>query len=127
GHSKYLLAPNLAAQLRGPRFWTDTEISQKVQDIVRFDEAVQSFEDCAIHLLDRVKRAITIPDDVLVPEMKIGSEPDVWHRESSLSWGAKERVCYGRSSNRQDYLYGIASPGGLPWRRIDVNSELPAP
>ena len=93
GHSEYLLAPNLAAQLRGPRFWTDTEISQKVQDVVRFDEAVQSLEDCAIHLLDRVKRTITIPDDVLVPEMKIGGEPDVGHRDSSLSRGAKEEVC----------------------------------
>ena len=126
GHSEYLLAPNLAAQLRGPRFWTDTEISQKVQDVVRFDEAVQSFEDCAIHLLDRVKRTITIPDDVLVPEMKIGGEPDVGHRDSSLSRRANERVCYGRSSNGQDYLYGIARPRWVAYKKLFGRSPLSA-
>jgi hypothetical protein len=58
----------------------DAEIPEKVQDVVRFDDAVQPFY-CPIHFLDRVERTITVPNDVLVPEVKIGSEPDVGHRD----------------------------------------------
>jgi hypothetical protein len=71
---------------------------EKVQVVVRFDEAVQPFDDCLIHLLNRVERSITIPNDVLVPAVKIGSEPDAgcigiltsaWQRREESVLGSK--------------------------------------
>src|SRR5215471_18688769 len=53
------------------------------------------------HLLDRVERTITIPNDVLVPEVKIGSEPDVGHRESShFTVAATRRICFWMEERR---------------------------
>jgi hypothetical protein len=52
-------------------------------DIVRFHKAVEAFENRPIHLLDSVERTITIPDDVLVSEVKIRSEPNIGHWVSS--------------------------------------------
>ena len=75
--------------------WADAEVPEKVQDVVCFDEAVRPFDDCPIHLLDGVERTITIPNDVLVPKVKIGCEPDVGHRDSSLSLGAKNEYVTG--------------------------------
>jgi len=78
-----------------PCFWTDAEVPEKVQEVVRFDDAIQPFDDCPIHLLDRVERTTTIPDDVLVPEMKIRSEPDVGHRGSFSQPGSEELGRWG--------------------------------
>jgi hypothetical protein len=37
-----------------------------------------------IHFLNGFKRTIAVPNNVLVPQMKISSEPNVWHDLSLL-------------------------------------------
>jgi len=79
GECKYLLAANLLTKLRSTRLWADAEISEEVQNIVRFYTRVQAFQNLLIHLLDSLERAITVSNDVLVPQMKVGGEPSVEH------------------------------------------------
>jgi hypothetical protein len=76
---KYLLAANLLAKLRSSCLWTDAEISQEVQNIVSFYTRVQAFQNLLIHFLDSLERAIAVSNYVLVPQMKVGGEPNVEH------------------------------------------------
>lgn len=79
GNGKDLLAPDVLSEFRSSRFRTDSEISQEVQNVVRFCTRVKAFENLLIHFLDSSERAIAVPNDILVTEMKIGCEPNVWH------------------------------------------------
>ena len=79
GECKYLLAANLCAKLRSSCLWADAEISEKVQDIVRFYTRVHAFQNPLIHFLDSLERAIAVSNDVLVPQMKVSGEPNVEH------------------------------------------------
>ena len=76
---KYLLAANLLAKLRSSGLWADAEISEEVQNIVRFYTRVQAFQNLLIHFLDSLERAIAVSNYVLVPQMKVGGEPNVEH------------------------------------------------
>ena len=76
---KYPLTANLLAKFRSSRLWADAEISEEVQNIVRFYTRVQTFQNLPVHFLDSVERAIAVLDDVLVPQMKVGGEPNVEH------------------------------------------------
>jgi len=67
------------AKFRSSCLWADAEISKEVQNIVRFYARVQAFQNLLIHFLDGVERAIAVSDDVLVPQMKVGGEPNVEH------------------------------------------------
>ena len=49
-----------------------------------FYASIQAFNNRMIHLLNGCKRAIAVPNNVLVPQMKISSEPNVWHELSLL-------------------------------------------
>jgi excisionase family DNA binding protein len=62
-----------------PRLWADAEISEEVQNVVGFCTRVQAFHNLPIHFLDSLERAIAVSDDVLVPQMKVGGEPNVEH------------------------------------------------
>jgi len=77
GECKYLLAANLLSKFRSPCFWANAEISKEVQNVVRFYMRVQAFKNRMIHFLNGFKRAIAVPNNVLVPQMKISSEPNV--------------------------------------------------
>lgn len=76
-YGKYPFASNLAAKLRRLSLWTNAEISKKIQDIIRSYAGVQAFKNRPLHLFDREERTIAILDDVLMPKMKVGSEPNV--------------------------------------------------
>ena len=79
GKCKYFLAANLLAKLRSSCLWADAEISEEVQNIVRFYTRVQTFQNLLIHFLDSLERAIAVSNDVLVPQMKVCGEPNVEH------------------------------------------------
>jgi hypothetical protein len=70
---------NSTSQFERTSFWTDAELAEKIEHIVRFYRAVHAFENRTIHRLDRVEGTITISDDVFMAEVKIGSEPSVRH------------------------------------------------
>src|ERR1700685_2981997 len=72
GECKYLLAANLLAKLRSSCLWADAEISEEVQNVVRFCTRVQAFQNLPIHFLDSLEGTITVSNDVLVPQMKVG-------------------------------------------------------
>ncbi len=74
-----LPATKVLAVLQNPRLTSDAEISQEIESVIRLHRGIQTFEDRLIHLLDISKRAITVADDIAVPEMKICCEPYVRH------------------------------------------------
>src|SRR6266849_538329 len=99
GDPKYPLAANLLSKFRSSRFRPHTKIPKEVQNVVRLYGGVQAFNNRMIHLLNRFKRAIAVPNNVLVPQMKISSEPNVWHELSRLTWNPtqrKYRSAFGR-------------------------------
>jgi hypothetical protein len=55
------------------------EITEKVQDVILADQAVQVPKDRPVHLAGRVKRPVAIANDILVPEMKVSSKPRIDH------------------------------------------------
>jgi hypothetical protein len=79
GECKYLLATNLLAKLRSSCLWADAEISEEVQNVVRLCTRVQAFQNLVIHFFDSLERTIAVSNDVLVPQMKVGGEPNVEH------------------------------------------------
>src|ERR1700687_745657 len=60
------------------------EIVEKGADVIPTDQAVQVPKDRLVHLPGRVKRPIAIANDVLVPEMKVSSEPRIDHLGNSI-------------------------------------------
>jgi excisionase family DNA binding protein len=116
---KYLLAADLLTKLRGPHLWADAEISEEVQNVVRFCTRVQAFQNLPIHFLDSLERAVAVSDDVLVPQMKVGGEPNVEH-SSFLQQGTGNKYSMPRGemskANRIDATGPIASSGDeRPW------------
>lgn len=79
GECKYLLAANLLAKLRSSGLRADAEISEEVQNIVRFYTRVQAIQNLLIHFLDSLEGAIAVSNYVFVPQMKVGGEPNVEH------------------------------------------------
>ena len=79
GECIYLFAANLLPKLRGPRLWADAEISEEVQNVVRFCTRVQPFQNLLVHFLDGLERAIAISNDVEVSKVKVGRKPSVSH------------------------------------------------
>jgi len=79
GECEYLLAANLLAKLRSSCLWADAKISEEVQNIARFYTRVQAFQNLLIHFLDSLERAIAVSNYVLVPQMKVGGEPNIEH------------------------------------------------
>jgi len=77
GDPKYLLAANVLPKLRSSCFGPDTKIPKEVQNVISFYASVQAFKNRMIHFLNGFKRAIAVPNNVLVPQMKISSEPNV--------------------------------------------------
>ena len=116
---KYLLAANLLAKLRSSCLWADAEISEEVQNVVRLCTRVQAFQNLPIHFLDSLERAIAVSDDVLVPQMKVGGEPNVEHSSFlQQRTGNKYSMPGGEMSkaNRIDATGPIASSGDeRPW------------
>ena len=47
------------------------KVSEKEDGILRLDPLIMLANDCLIHLLDRLKRPVTIPDDIEVRKMII--------------------------------------------------------
>ena len=66
-HSNIFLQRILLSELRGSCFWSDTEISAEVENVVRFYAIVQTFENRLIHFLNSFERAIAVSNDVLAP------------------------------------------------------------
>jgi ABC-type Zn2+ transport system substrate-binding protein/surface adhesin len=58
---------------------SEAEIPEKIKDIAWLGASVDTFADHIVHLLRIRKRAIAVPNDVEVAEMKIGREPDIAH------------------------------------------------
>ena len=82
GERKYLFAANLSSELRCSCFWTDAEVSEEVQSVVRFCTRIKTLQNLLIHFLNILEWAIAVPNDVLVTEMKVSGEPDVVHGSS---------------------------------------------
>lgn len=55
------------------------EVSHEVEDIIWLDAGIHTLNERIVHLLCTGKRTFAVPDDVEVPEMKIGCEPYVPH------------------------------------------------
>ena len=119
GECKYLLAANLSAKLRSSCLWADTEISEEVQNIVRFYTRVQAFHNLLIHFLDGVERAIAVSNYVLVAQMEVGGEPNVEHSSFLQKRTRNEYSMPGgemSKANRTDATGSIASSGDeRPW------------
>jgi len=83
-HRKDLLAANLLAVLQSLRLAPDAEIPKEIEDVIGLNGGVETVEDRLIHFLDASKRSITVADYVVMPEMKIRSEPCVRHVSCEL-------------------------------------------
>jgi hypothetical protein len=83
-HRKDLPAPNLLAVLQSPDLAPDAEIPKEIEDVIRLNGGVETFEDRLIHFLDVSKRSITVADYVAMPEMKVRREPFVRHVSCEL-------------------------------------------
>jgi hypothetical protein len=68
-YGKDLLTANLPAVLQNPRFASDAEISEEIENVIGLHCGVQAFEDRLIQLLDTSKRAIAVSDYVFVSEI----------------------------------------------------------
>lgn len=119
GNRKDFLASDLLSEFRRSCLWTNTEISKEVKDVVCLYTIVQAFEDRLIHLLNTFKGAVAIPNDVLVPQMKICGEPDVVHRSALQLRYVNEYSMLGDAVSkaiRIDAAGPIASSGDdRPW------------
>lgn len=82
GECKYLFAANLSSKLRSSCLWADAEISEEVQNVVRFCTHVKTFQNLLIHFLYILEWAIAVTNDVLVAEMKVSGEPNIVHGPS---------------------------------------------
>jgi hypothetical protein len=58
---------------------SQAEIPEKIKNIAWLGASVNTLADYIVHLLRIRKRAIAVPNDVEVAEMKIGREPDIAH------------------------------------------------
>lgn len=77
-NGKYFHTANLSAEFCRSYFGPDAEVSKEVQNVIRFCAIIQALKNRLIHLLGGFEGAIAIPNDILVPEMKIGREPNIW-------------------------------------------------
>ena len=83
-HRKDFLAANLLSVLQSLRLAPDAEIPKEIEDVIGLNGGVETVEDRLIHFLDASKRSITVADYVVMPEMKIRSEPCVRHVSCEL-------------------------------------------
>jgi hypothetical protein len=58
---------------------THAEIAQEIEDVVRLDTCVHAVGNCSVHLLRIREGTITVPNDVVVPEVKVGRKPNLAH------------------------------------------------
>ena len=73
------LASQAVAICRHAVVLAETKISEKIQCVVGLHKGIQAIHNHFIHLPRICERAIAISDDVEVPEVKVGREPDVSH------------------------------------------------
>ena len=78
-HGEDLLAPNPTPVSNNPGLAPQTEVAEKVEDVVDLHRSVEAVEDCLIHLLDGRKWSTAVADDICMSEMEVSSEPNVWH------------------------------------------------
>jgi hypothetical protein len=71
----------------------ETEVSEEVERIVRFHTGIHALQNRLIHLIHLIhlvhlvrvgKRTLAETNDVEVPQMKVGREPNVSHHPSYL-------------------------------------------
>ena len=68
---------------------SQAEIPEKIKNIAWLGASVNTLADHIVHLLRIRKRAIALPNDVEVAEMKIGREPDIAHGFLLVDLGAQ--------------------------------------
>ena len=68
---------------------SQAEIPEKIKGIAWLGASVNTLADYIVHLLRIRKRAIALPNDVEVAEMKIGREPDIAHGFLLVDLGAQ--------------------------------------
>ncbi|MEO6804427.1 MAG: hypothetical protein ABI197_14410 [Granulicella sp.] len=57
------------------------EISKEITHVVRFHRRIHALYDSRIHLLRICKWAVAVANDIEMPKVKIGSEPDICHHK----------------------------------------------
>lgn len=55
------------------------EVAEEIENVVRLDTRIYTICNRIIHLLDVCKRTLAVPNDVEVPEVEVGREPNVTH------------------------------------------------
>jgi hypothetical protein len=55
------------------------KVSEEVERVVRFDTGIHALRNRLVHFMRIGERALAETNDVGVPQMKIGREPDVSH------------------------------------------------
>jgi hypothetical protein len=61
---------------------SQTKVSKEIENVVRLNAGVHALCDCIVHGLHARKRAIAVPNDIEVPEVEVGREPDITHTPS---------------------------------------------
>jgi hypothetical protein len=58
------------------------KVPKEIENVVRLNAGVHAVCDCIVHGLHVRKRAIAVPNDIEVPEVEVGREPDITHTPS---------------------------------------------
>ena len=59
--------------LRSPR----AKVAEEIKHIIRFHRSIQALQDGRVHLLRICERTIAVANDVEVPKVKVGGEPNI--------------------------------------------------
>ena len=58
-----------------------TKVSEKIENIIRLHRSIQSLQDGRVHLLRVGERTVAVANDVEVPKVEVGGEPNVGHHQ----------------------------------------------
>jgi len=58
------------------------KVPKEIENVVRLHARIHAVCDCIVHDLYFRKRAIAVPNDIEVPKVEVGREPDVTHTPS---------------------------------------------
>ncbi len=57
------------------------KVSEEIEHVIRFHRSIQALQDDRVHLLRAHERTIAVANDVEVPKVKVGGEPNIGHHQ----------------------------------------------
>jgi len=61
---------------------SQAKVPKDIEHVVRLNAGVYAVCDCIVHGLHARKKAIAVPNDIEVPQVEVGREPDIMHPPS---------------------------------------------